>query len=79
MTAEHKAALAAGRDQGRAVRRYLEALERQPAASGAASAPPSRSARGYDVVEPEADGRRSAAAAAPPPGADDLEAELAPG
>src|SRR2546421_7927395 len=27
MTAEHKAALAAGRDEGRAVRRYLEALE----------------------------------------------------
>ncbi|HET7489303.1 MAG TPA: hypothetical protein VFJ85_15335 [Acidimicrobiales bacterium] len=27
MSAEHKAALATGRDQGRAVRRYLEALE----------------------------------------------------
>ena len=27
MTTEHKAALAEGRDQGRAVRRYLEALE----------------------------------------------------
>jgi hypothetical protein len=27
MTAEHKAALAAGRDEGRTVRRYLEALE----------------------------------------------------
>lgn len=27
MSASHKAALAAGRDQGRAVRRYLEALE----------------------------------------------------
>ena len=27
MTAEHKAALAEGREQGRAVRRYLEALE----------------------------------------------------
>lgn len=27
MTAEHKAALAAGRDEGRAVRRYLEALD----------------------------------------------------
>jgi hypothetical protein len=29
MTAEHKAALAKGRDEGRAVRRYLEAVERQ--------------------------------------------------
>src|SRR4051794_31133729 len=27
MTAEHKAALAAGRGEGRAIRRYLEALE----------------------------------------------------
>src|SRR3954471_7950827 len=27
MTSEHKAALAAGRDEGRAIRRYLEALE----------------------------------------------------
>ena len=27
MTDEHKAALAAGRNEGRAVRRYLEALE----------------------------------------------------
>jgi hypothetical protein len=29
MTADHKAALAKGRAEGRAVRRYLEALERQ--------------------------------------------------
>ena len=29
MTEEHKAALARGRDEGRAVRRYLEAVERQ--------------------------------------------------
>ncbi|HXX89435.1 MAG TPA: hypothetical protein VEI83_04330 [Acidimicrobiales bacterium] len=29
MTAEHKAALAKGREEGRAVRRYLEAIERQ--------------------------------------------------
>jgi len=29
MTDEHKAALAKGRDEGRAVRRYLEAVERQ--------------------------------------------------
>jgi hypothetical protein len=29
MTAEHKAALAKGRDEGRSVRRYLEAVERQ--------------------------------------------------
>ena len=29
MSAEHKAALARGRDEGRAVRRYLEAVERR--------------------------------------------------
>ena len=29
MTSEHKAALAVGRDEGRAVKRYLEALESQ--------------------------------------------------
>ncbi len=29
MSAEHKAALAKGREEGRAVRRYLEALEEQ--------------------------------------------------
>jgi len=29
MTAEHKAALAKGRDEGRSVRRYLEAIDRQ--------------------------------------------------
>ncbi len=34
MTDEHKAALAEGRNQGRAVRRYLEALELEQATTG---------------------------------------------
>ena len=34
MSSAHKAALAQGRDEGRAVRRYLEALEQQPAPAG---------------------------------------------
>ena len=45
MSDEHKAALAEGRDQGRAVRRYLEALETSRP-SGAASARGKRSSVG---------------------------------
>ena len=41
MTDQHKAALAEGRNQGRAVRNYLEALEAHKP-KGAASEPPNR-------------------------------------
>ena len=46
MTAQHKAALAEGRSEGRAVKSYLEALAAEPAQAGPHAAPriPSRSA-----------------------------------
>lgn len=49
MTAEHKAALAIGRDQGRAVRRYLEALEANRPRRGRKRTPDSIKRRLADI------------------------------
>jgi len=49
MTDEHKAALAAGRSSGLAVRRYLEALEQSKPRRGRRSNPDSIAARLADV------------------------------
>ena len=57
MSDEHKAALAEGRDQGRAVRRYLEALEAQQAEAG-----PQADARIHEEAA-----RRHRSRASPPP------------
>jgi hypothetical protein len=57
MSDEHKAALAAGRESGRAVRRYLEALESNRPKRGRKRTPESIQKR-LDVIEeriPEAD------------------------
>jgi hypothetical protein len=52
MSKEHKAALAEGRDQGRAVRRYLEALEAHKPRRGRKRSPESLKKR-LDEVESE--------------------------
>jgi hypothetical protein len=52
MSNEHKAALAEGRDQGRAVRRYLEALEANKPKRGRKRSPESMKKR-LDAVENE--------------------------
>jgi hypothetical protein len=52
MSKEHKAALAEGRDQGRAVRRYLEALEAHKPRRGRKRSPESLKRR-LDDVETE--------------------------
>jgi hypothetical protein len=52
MSKEHKAALAEGRDQGRAVRRYLEALEAHKPRRGRKRSPESLKRR-LDEVETE--------------------------
>lgn len=52
MSNEHKAALAEGRDQGRAVRRYLEALEANKPKRGRKRSPDSMKKR-LDAVENE--------------------------
>ncbi|HET6952913.1 MAG TPA: hypothetical protein VFI47_21195 [Acidimicrobiales bacterium] len=52
MSTEHKAALAEGRDQGRAVRRYLEALEAHKPRRGRKRTPESMKKR-LAVVESE--------------------------
>jgi hypothetical protein len=52
MSKEHKAALAEGRDQGRAVRRYLEALEAHKPRRGRKRSPESLKKR-LDDVETE--------------------------
>ncbi len=49
MSKEHKAALAEGRDQGRAVRRYLEALEAHKPRRGRKRTPDSLKKRLNDV------------------------------
>jgi hypothetical protein len=49
MSKEHKAALAEGRDQGRAVRRYLEALEAHKPRRGRKRSPESLKKRLADV------------------------------
>src|SRR3954451_605710 len=50
MSAEHKEALAVGREQGRAVRRYLEALEAHKPKRGRKRTPESMQKR-LDVIE----------------------------
>jgi hypothetical protein len=50
MSAEHKAALATGREQGRAVRRYLEALEAHKPKRGRKRTPESIQRR-LDAIE----------------------------
>jgi hypothetical protein len=52
MSNEHKAALAEGRDQGRAVRRYLEALEANKPKRGRKRSPDSMKKR-LDAIENE--------------------------
>lgn len=52
MSNEHKAALAEGRDQGRAVRRYLEALEANKPRRGRKRSPESMKKR-LDAIEGE--------------------------
>jgi hypothetical protein len=52
MSDEHKAALAEGRDQGRAVRRYLEALEANKPRRGRRRSPESVKKR-LDTIETE--------------------------
>ena len=52
MSVEHKAALAEGRDQGRAVRRYLEALEANKPKRGRKRSPDSMKKR-LQAVEDE--------------------------
>jgi hypothetical protein len=52
MSNEHKAALAEGRDQGRAVRRYLEALEANKPKRGRKRSPDSMKKR-LDTIENE--------------------------
>ena len=52
MSNEHKAALAEGRDQGRAVRRYLEALEANKPRRGRKRTPESMKKR-LDAIEGE--------------------------
>src|SRR5918994_6610180 len=52
MSTEHKAALAEGRDQGRAVRRYLEALEANKPKRGRKRSPDSMKKR-LQAVEDE--------------------------
>ena len=52
MSKEHKAALAEGRDQGRAVRRYLEALEANKPRRGRKRSPESLKKR-LDTIESE--------------------------
>jgi hypothetical protein len=52
MSNEHKAALAEGRDQGRAVRRYLEALEANKPKRGRKRSPESMKKR-LDAIENE--------------------------
>ena len=52
MSNEHKAALAEGRDQGRAVRRYLEALEANKPKRGRKRSPESMKKR-LDTIENE--------------------------
>jgi uncharacterized protein YicC (UPF0701 family) len=52
MSKEHKAALAEGRDQGRAVRRYLEALEANKPRRGRKRSPESLKKR-LDAIETE--------------------------
>jgi uncharacterized protein YicC (UPF0701 family) len=52
MSDEHKAALAEGRDQGRAVRRYLEALEANRPRRGRKRSPESVKKR-LDTIETE--------------------------
>jgi len=52
MSNEHKAALAEGRDQGRAVRRYLEALEANKPRRGRKRSPESLKKR-LDAIETE--------------------------
>jgi uncharacterized protein YicC (UPF0701 family) len=52
MSDEHKAALAEGRDQGRAVRRYLEALEANRPRRGRRRSPESVKKR-LDTIETE--------------------------
>lgn len=51
MTAEHKAALAEGRAQGRAVRKYLEALEAHKPKRGRKRSPESMRARLATIEE----------------------------
>lgn len=51
MTADHKAALAKGRDEGRAVRRYLEAIEHQRPRRGRRRTPESIKRRLVTVNE----------------------------
>jgi hypothetical protein len=55
MTAEHKAALAEGRNQGRAVRNYLEALEAQKPKRGRKRTPDSMKKQ-LDRIEAEIGG-----------------------
>ena len=55
MTAEHKEALALGRDQGRAVRRYLEALEAHKPKRGRKRTPDSIKKR-LEVIEQKLSG-----------------------
>ena len=55
MTDEHKAALAEGRDQGRAVRRYLEALEAHKPRRGRKRSPESMQRRLAAIEEELAD------------------------
>ena len=52
MSSEHKAALAEGREQGRAVRRYLEALEANKPRRGRKRSPESLKKR-LDTIESE--------------------------
>jgi uncharacterized protein YicC (UPF0701 family) len=52
MSKEHKAALAEGRDQGRSVRRYLEALEANKPRRGRKRSPESLKKR-LDAIETE--------------------------
>ena len=52
MSSEHKAALAEGREQGRAVRRYLEALEANKPRRGRKRSPESLKKR-LDAIESE--------------------------
>ena len=75
MSDAHKAALAKGREEGRIVRRYLEALE-STKPRGAGSGPPSRSSKRLAAIDSTAGRRRPAGPPPPPRGAQRLEAEL---
>ena len=68
MSDEHKAALAEGRNQGRSVRRYLEALDAHKPKRGRKRTPESMQKR-LDRIDVELASRRPAQAAPADPGA----------